>query len=75
VDLADLLSEIVADYLDHQPDVEPAAPARDDAAELRKRRSELASLRARRDAFGTGAPAWLNAYIAALESDIQRLES
>jgi hypothetical protein len=75
VELADLLSEIVADYLDAQPDVVPAAPTRDDSAELRKRRSELASLRARRDAAGAGAPSWLNAYIAALESEIQHLEA
>jgi hypothetical protein len=74
-DLSDLLSEIVADYLDAQPDVTPVArPEQDIAGELRKRRGELASLRARRDAAGAAAPNWLNAYITALEEEIHRLE-
>ena len=32
-------------------------------------------LRARRDAVGATAPAWLNAYIAELETEVRRLES
>ena len=76
IELSELLSEIVADYLDAQSDATVAAlAAPDKAAELRKRRAELASLRARRDAAGAGAPAWLNGYVAALEAEIQRLES
>ena len=76
VELSELLSEIVAAYLDAQADVPPAArPAPDLAAELQKRRAELSSLRARRDAAGTQAPAWLDAYIAAVEAEVSRLES
>jgi hypothetical protein len=76
VDLPELLSQIIADYLDTQPDVgASSAPARDGTVDLRKRRTELASLRARRDAAGSAAPAWLNAYIAQLEEEIHRLES
>src|SRR5215211_5686611 len=75
VDLADLLSEIVAEYLDAQTDVQPlAAAVPDTAAELRKRRAELSRLLTRRDAFGKSAPAWLLSYIAALESEIKHLE-
>ena len=75
VDLSDLLSEVVAEYLDAQADVQPRpAPASDTAADLRKRRAELARLRARRDAAGSAAPAWLIAYIAGLEAEIRRME-
>jgi hypothetical protein len=74
-DLAELLSEIVADYLDAQPDASPVAvPDGDGTAELRKRRAELAGLRSQHDAAGAGAPAWLNGYITALEAEIRRLE-
>jgi hypothetical protein len=76
VDLADFLSEIVGEYLDAQTDVQPlVAPVPDTAAELRRRRAELARLQTRRDAAGRSAPPWLRSYIAALESEIQRLES
>ena len=75
IDLADLASEIVAAYLDAQTDVQPVArPQPDVAGELRKRRAELNTLRARRDAAGGAAPGWLESYIAALESEVQRLE-
>jgi len=76
VDLADFLSEIVAEYLDAQTDVQPlAAPVPDTAGELRRRRTELARLQTRRDAAGRSAPPWLLSYIAALEAEIQRLET
>ena len=75
VDLADLLSEIVAEYLDAQADVPPRpTPVVDTVADLRRRRGELARLRARRDAAGGAAPAWLLSYIAALEAEIRRME-
>lgn len=75
IDLSDLLSEIVADYLAGQPDMAlPAAPERNVAADLAKRRRELASLIKRRDAAGTSAPSWLGSYIAALEAEIAKLE-
>jgi hypothetical protein len=76
IDLADLVSQIVAGYLDTLPDV-PAAPqpARDTSADLRQRRAELGRLRARRDAAGAAAPAWLHSYIAELEAEVQRLAS
>ncbi len=60
VDLADFLSEIVAEYLDAQTDVQPLdRPVPDTAAEMRKRRAELARLRSRSDAAGRSAPPWL----------------
>jgi len=75
IDLADLVSQIVAGYLDTLPDAPPAPePARDSSAELRQRRAELGRLRARRDAAGSAAPAWLASYIAELEAEVRRLE-
>lgn len=75
IELSDLLSEIVGEYLDAQPDQPPAAaPPADTAADLRTRQAELVRLRARRDAAGSAAPAWLGAYIAELEAEIARLE-
>jgi len=76
IDLADLVSQIIATYLDTLPDAPPVAePARDSSAELRQRRSELGRLRARRDAAGSAAPAWLSSYIAELEAEVKRLEA
>jgi len=75
-DLAELVSRIVADYLDglrEAPEAPPETPP-DHTAELRQRRAELARLRAQRDSAGARAPAWLGAYIAELEADIRRLE-
>ena len=76
LDLADLVSQIVGSYLDALP-YSPPAPAapHDDSAEVRQRRAELSRLRARHDAAGAGAPAWLASYIAELEAEVQRLES
>ena len=75
VDLAALASQIVGDYLDVLPESPPVPEAtRDNAAELRQRRAELGRLRARRDADGAGAPAWLASYIAELEAEVLRLE-
>ena len=75
-DLAELVSQIVADYLDTLPPapLPPPEPVPDRAAELRQRRIDLARLRAQREAAGPQAPGWLNAYIADLEADIRRLE-
>jgi hypothetical protein len=78
IDLANLVSQIVADYLDTLPDAPPApapAPNHDGAEQLRQRRAELGRLRARRDAAGAQAPAWLASYIAELEAELKRLES
>ena len=78
IDLADLVSQIVADYLDTLPDTPPALapePNRDSAEQLRQRRAELGRLHARRDAAGAQAPAWLVSYIAELEAELKRLES
>src|SRR5262245_21342372 len=74
VELADLISEVVAAYVDTLPQP-PPEPAPDHSQELRQRRAELARLRARRDASGAGAPAWLNEYIAEIEAEVHRLES
>jgi hypothetical protein len=74
--LADLVSWIVADYLDALPEAPPPPPEPppDHSAELRKRRAELARLRAQQEAAGPHAPAWLTSYIAEIEADIRRLE-
>lgn len=78
LDLADLVSQIVADYLDALPDVSPDVPPEEPAPslteELRRRRAELARLRARKDAAGPHVPAWLDPYIADLEAELRRLE-
>ncbi|HJZ46097.1 MAG TPA: hypothetical protein VKE41_02985 [Roseiflexaceae bacterium] len=75
VDLADLVSQIVATYLDTLPAAPPAPePARDSSVDLRQRRAELGRLRARRDVAGSAAPAWLVSYIAELEAEIHKLE-
>jgi hypothetical protein len=74
VELADLISEVVAAYVDTLPPP-PPQPAPDHSRELRQRRTELARLRARREAAGPNAPAWLNAYIAEIEAEVHRLES
>src|SRR5690349_14735557 len=74
IELADLISEIVAAYVDTLPPPLPE-PVPDHSQELRRRRTELARLRARRDAAGAGAPAWLNEYIAEIEAEVRRLES
>jgi hypothetical protein len=76
IDLADLVSQIVAGYLDTQPEAPPTPePVRDSAEQIRQRRAELGRLRARRDVAGAQAPAWLASYIAELEADLKRLES
>jgi hypothetical protein len=73
--LADLVSQILAEYLDTLPAVQaPSAPASDQSVELRRHRSELARLRAKRDAAAPSAPTWLSSYIADLEAEIRRLE-
>ena len=75
IDLADLVSQSVTGYLDRLPPVPlPAERKPDYSAELRKRRSDLARLRARRPSAGKSAPAWLDSYISEVEADIQRLE-
>jgi hypothetical protein len=71
LDLAELVSGVIAAYLDSQPAPAPAALL-DVAADVGKRRAELARLRAQRDA-SSSAPPWLAAYIAALEAEIDHL--
>jgi hypothetical protein len=75
-DLAELVSQIVADYLDALPPAQPLPPepAPDHTAELRQRRGELGRLRRQREAAGPDAPPWLSSYIADLEAEIRRLE-
>jgi HPt (histidine-containing phosphotransfer) domain-containing protein len=79
VDLPDLLTELLAAFLDHLPDEEsPAAPASESdsdlAHEIGQRRAELRRLRARATVGGSAAPPWLARYIADLESELARLE-
>ena len=74
LDLADIVSQIVAEYLEPLPASQaPAAPTdAERQAELRHRRAELARLRARRNSAGDAAPAWLDSYIAELEAELLR---
>jgi hypothetical protein len=76
IDLAELVSRIIADYLDTLPEAPPLPPepTPDQSAERRKRRAELARLRAQQEAAGPHAPAWLATYIVELEAEIRRLE-
>jgi hypothetical protein len=78
IDLADLVSQIVAGYLDTLPDTPSTLvpePTADSGERLRQRRAELGRLRARRDVAGAQAPAWLASYIADLEAELKRLDS
>lgn len=74
-DLANVVSQIVSDYLEQLPDVSVPEPSQvvDRSSEIRARRMELNRLRARRDASGSAAPAWLQSYIADLEAELKHL--
>jgi hypothetical protein len=74
IELADLVTQSVAAYLDTLPSVPLEEPAPTPAPDLRERRTDLARLKARRDAAGADAPAWLHAYIAEMEAELRRLE-
>jgi hypothetical protein len=79
VDLADLLTELLASFLDHLPDYTPTdavppEPAPVQETEISERRAELRRLRARAVAGGETAPPWLQGYIADLEQEIARRE-
>jgi hypothetical protein len=74
IELADLVTQSVAAYLDTLPPVPLEEPAPSPALDLRKRHTDLARLKARRDAAGADAPAWLHAYIAEMEAELRRLE-
>lgn len=76
VDLPELLTELLVNYLDQIPiEVAVAEPPRQDIeAELKQRRGELRRLRSRLLTEGQSAPQWLRSYIADLEGEIARLE-
>jgi DNA repair exonuclease SbcCD ATPase subunit len=77
VDLPDLLTDLLINYLDTRPDIERAVaepPHQNVETELKQRRSELRRLRTRLMTEGPQAPQWLKSYIADLESEIARLE-
>lgn len=77
IDLPELLTELLTNYLDQLPTLEVAVAApspQPSAAELNQRRAELRRLRARLRSEGRAAPAWLTSYIADLEDEIARLE-
>jgi hypothetical protein len=74
-ELDELLSELVAAYLEGQPEPPAEAPAADDTAEeLRRRRAELRRLRPRLADPHNPPPPWLSALVAELEAEIARLE-
>jgi hypothetical protein len=75
-ELADLVSQIVADYLEAQPATTPPPEApRDYGPEIQRYRVELNRLRKQQQDAGNNAPPWLAAYIAEIESEIRRLEA
>ncbi len=81
IDLPELLTELLASFLDHLPDYtsDEAPPMEepdtsDIAQQIRQRRAEIRRLRARATAGGDAPPRWLKSYIADLESELARLE-
>lgn len=76
IELADLVSQIVGDYLEALPAFTPPVEApRDYRPEIQRYRAELARLRQQERDAGVNAPPWLAAYIAEIESEIRRLEA
>lgn len=79
VDLPELITELVVNYLDQLPDLEPEEvaepPPLEVEAELQQRKAELRRLRARLATEGKHAPEWIKSYIADLESEIARMEA
>lgn len=75
-DLSELLTCLVADYLEHQPTPEPVPVVEDkpDVSDLQRRRGELRRLRARVAASDDPPPDWLAQYMADLEQQVQQLE-
>ncbi len=77
VDLPELLTELMVNYLDQIPELERAVadvPRPDITAELNHRRAELRRLRARLAMEGPNAAPWLRSYIRDLEGEIERME-
>ncbi len=74
IELAAMVSQIVAEYLATLPAIPAPVAAAPPRLDIGKRRADLARLRTRRDAAGSAAPAWLNDYIAEMESELRRLE-
>lgn len=77
IDLPELLTELMVNYLDQLPDLEQAVvdmPQPDVETELKHRRAELRRLRARLAMEGPNAAPWLRNYIHDLEGEIKRME-
>jgi hypothetical protein len=78
LELSELLSELLAQYLAAQPEApspaQPVAAQQGNAQALRQRRAELRRLRARMELSDGPPAAWLTQYLADLEADIRRLE-
>lgn len=75
-DLDELLSELIATYLETQAEPPPPSPEPSDAldAALRQRKAELRRLRPKLHDPHNPAPAWLRQLAAELEQEIARLE-
>ncbi|WP_298815125.1 hypothetical protein [Chloroflexus sp.] len=77
IELDDLLTELVTDYLSGQP-LPPAPQPVDRVAtireQLRIRRSQLRALRSQLHDPHNPPPEWLQAMVAELEEEITRLE-
>ncbi len=78
VDLPELITDLVVNYLDQLPEQEIAveeSPPPDVELELQQRKAELRRLRSRLATEGHNAPEWIKGYIADLESEIARMEA
>ncbi|WP_110518361.1 hypothetical protein [Herpetosiphon llansteffanensis] len=78
MEVSDLVSELVVQYLDEVPDAalaepipEPYAPSLSE--QLRQNERELRRLRMRQNQLGASAPGWLDNYVADIEREIAAL--
>ena len=78
VDLPELITDLVVNYLDQLPELEIAVaepPPLEVEVEIQQRKAELRRLRSRLATEGNNAPEWIKGYIADLESEIARIEA
>jgi hypothetical protein len=85
IELPDLLTELLVNFLEHQPDLrqlahnaasqegETIGDLSDQEEAIRKRREELYRLKKRAN-FDQNVPRWLKSYIEDLEREIEHME-
>lgn len=79
IELPELLTELLASFLDHlpddtRPDESDIPSVADRTIELERRRAEVRRLRKRMTMYGDDTPKWTAKYVADLEQEIIRLE-